>query len=148
MYLIRNEPPQISIFNGRHYLNNDFKVADDFNLLKTKIITLKIAVTCFMEENDLKDDEFMKELLKDLNVMKNVQGNANQYMYLTARENAQGRETSYNMNSQFDEDAETIVTGSSPPSLERASAGVYATPGRLTMMREVSDTSRTQRLYD
>ena len=65
-----------------------------------------------MEENDLKDDEFMKELLKDLNVMKNVQGNANQYMYLTARENAQGRETSYNMNSQFDEDAETIVNTS------------------------------------
>ena len=64
-------------------------------------------------------------------------------MYLTARENAQGRETSYNMNSQFDE-SETIVNNdSSPPVLERASAGVYATPGRLNMMREVSDSSRT-----
>ena len=148
MYLIRNEPPQISIFNGRHYLNNDFKVNEDINILRTKIITLKIAITCFMEENDLKDDEFMKELLKDLNVMKNVQGNANQYMYLTARENAQGRETSYNMNSQFDEDAETILNSLNPPSLERASAGVYATPGRLTMMREVSNTSRTQPLFE
>jgi hypothetical protein len=148
MYLIRNEPAQVSIFNGRHYLNNDFNVNEDLNLLKTKIITLKIAITCFMEENDLKYDEFMKELLKDLNVMKNVQGNANQYMYLTARENTQGRETSYNMNSQFDEDAETIVNSLNPPSLERASAGVYATPGRLTMMREVSDTSRTQPLFE
>ena len=147
MYLVRNEPAQLSIFNGRHYLNNDFRVADDFNLLKTKIITLNSSIKTFMEENELLDDEFMKELLKDLNVMKNVQGNANQYMYLTARENAQGRETSYNMNSQFDEDAETIVNGSSPPSLERTSAGVYATPGRLNMMREVSDTSRTQNIY-
>lgn len=139
MYLVRNEPPQPYIFDRM----NRFRGNEDLNSLKTKIITLKIAITCFMEENELLDDEFMKELLKDLNVMKNVHGNTNQYMYLTARENAQGRETSYNMNSQFDE-SETIVNNdSSPPVLERASAGVYATPGRLNMMREVSDSSRT-----
>jgi regulator of replication initiation timing len=139
MYLVRNEPPQPYIFDRM----NRFRGNEVLNVLKTKIITLKSSITTFMEENELLDDEFMKELLKDLNVMKNVQGNTNQYMYLTARENAQGRETSYNMNSQFDE-SETIVNNdSSPPQLERASAGVYATPGRLTMMREVSDSSRT-----
>jgi uncharacterized protein YegL len=139
MYLVRNEPPQPYIFDRM----NRFRGNEVLNVLKTKIITLKSSITTFMEENELLDDEFMKELLKDLNVMKNVQGNTNQYMYLTARENAQGRETSYNMNSQFDE-SETIVNNdSSPPVLERASAGVYATPGRLNMMREVSDSSRT-----
>ncbi len=93
-------------------------------------------ITKFVKENNLEKDDFMIELLKDINVMKNSYRTIDGFKIVTAREDSQGRQTAFNTSSQYEDDLSQIR----PPTLQRAPTSAYTTPGRCNLMRDISDS--------
>ena len=110
------------------------KPSNEFN---DKVTIMYNFLVTYMRENNLQEDEFILELLKDVNVMKNCYNKEELFKIVSAREDSQGQQTAFNTSSQYDENLRDIL----PPKLARAPSSAYCTPGRTNLIREISDNT-------
>ena len=101
---------------------------------------LKKIIIKFAEENNLDNDLFLKGLMNDLHVLLNTNGHIDQYKHITSREHSQGKQCSYNTASQMEDDPNDFLNRQIP-TLSRNSTTAYATPSRVRLMRDISNTS-------
>jgi hypothetical protein len=109
----------------------DVKPNAEFN---DKVTTMYNFLVTYMRLNNLQEDEFILELVKDVNVMKNSYGKEDILNIVSAREESQGQQTAFNTSSQYDDDLHSIL----PPKLTRAPTSAYCTPGRTDLIRDIS----------
>lgn len=144
MFSVRQDAIQSSdtVFGKIHRFprNIDPMKTDDPNNIITNINKFYDFITKYMKDNGLEIDDFMVELVKDVNVMKNSFRTRDGYMYVSAREDSQGRQTAFNTASRFEYDLSDIV----PPKLERSTTSAYTTPLRCELMRNISENCSSQ----
>lgn len=118
---------------------NNHKIIDnpEKDNLKKDIITFYNFITKIIKDNNFENDEFMIELVKDVNVMKNSYSTIDGFQFVSAREDSQGRQTAFNTASQYEYD----LNGLLPPKLKRETTSAYKTPRRCELMRNISDNT-------
>lgn len=133
----------ISIFDNYKQLLPDVKDNCDelrkaFNQRAKK---LRDSIIKYMDSNDLKEDSLLYGLVDDLNVIINTLTNNLNLKYAVAREESQGRQTAFNTVSEMQDniDDDDSLLDIRPPRLRREPTSAYATPGRLDLMREMSN---------
>ena len=105
-----------------------------------------------MNDNNLNEDrdKLLYGLIEDLNVIINTTLIPDMNMkYATAREESQGKQTVFNTVSdmQDNSDDEAILHNLRPPKLRRETSA-YATPGRLNLIREISNNSEVNEINE
>ena len=137
----------ISVFDNYEQLVPDVKDNRDelrkgFNQRANK---LKDSIIKYMDSNGLKEDSLLYGLVDDLNVVINTLIKKMNLKYTVAREESQGRQTAFNtvseMQDNIDDDNDNSFLDIRPPRLRREPTSAYATPGRLGLMREMSNNS-------
>lgn len=106
--------------------------------LKENVDIFYEFITNFIKTNELEKDDFMIELLKDINVMKIGLDNQDVLKYVSSREDTQGRQRTFNTASQYDQDNSGLIQNDS---LGRQPTSAYKTPRRCDLMREISNTT-------
>jgi len=139
MFRVRQEGPQHeeSIFDKLQCYQEKRDIDDN---IITDINTFYDFITKYVKDNGLNTDNFMIELIKDINVMKNSYKTVDGYMYVSAREDSQGRQTAFNTASKFEYD----LSGIMPPKLKRETTSAYKTPRRCELMRNISNSTSSQ----
>lgn len=107
--------------------------------LKENVDAFYEFITNFIKTNSLETDDFMIELLKDINVMRNGVDNHDVLKYVSAREDSQGRQRAFNTASQYDQDTSGLII--QLEHIERQPTSAYKTPRRCELMREISDNT-------
>ena len=106
--------------------------------LRKRSNALRKYILDFIEQHDLKDDALLNGLYDDLNVLiKTIENPNGAVKFAAAREDSQGRQTTYNTVSDMQIDPTTPMR---PPVLQRAPTSAYSTPGRLNVMRALTNT--------
>jgi Mg-chelatase subunit ChlD len=91
--------------------------------------------------NDLQNDKFYAMLYEDVYVAYKTFGTERGIMYVGARQNSQGRQTSYTVASQIDNDLEFNDIRLTIPTTNSDNLSVNTTPTQLKVMCYVSDRS-------
>lgn len=108
--------------------------------LRKRSTGLRKFILEFIEQHDLKDDALLNGLYDDLNVLIKTLENPNGAVkFAAAREDSQGRQTTYNTVSDMQIDPTTPMR---PPLLQRAPTSAYSTPGRLNVMRVLTNSDQ------
>jgi hypothetical protein len=111
--------------------------------LKDKVYTFYEFITNFIKTRGLEQDDFMIELLKDINVMKNGLDDRHVLKYVSAREDSQGRQRAFNTASQYEDDNSGLID---MDPFGRQPTSAYKTPRRCDLMREISGNVGGQEL--
>jgi len=123
---------------------DDGHVEDERNAqrknLRKRSSALRKYILHFIEQHNLNDDALLNGLCDDLNVLiKTIENPNGAVKFSAAREDSQGRQTTYNTVSDMQIDPTTPMR---PPLLQRAPTSAYSTPGRLNVMRALSNSDQ------
>jgi len=123
---------------------DDGHVEDERNAqrknLRKRSSALRKYILDFIEQHNLNDDALLNGLCDDLNVLiKTIENPNGAVKFSAAREDSQGRQTTYNTVSDMQIDPTTPIR---PPLLQRAPTSAYSTPGRLNVMRALSNSDQ------
>jgi hypothetical protein len=101
---------------------------------------MKKKIKQYVDLHGIAQDEFIGGLMDDLSVVaKTTTDLRRNIRFATAREDSQGRQTTFNTVSDMqDEDDLCIGRNLNPPALQRAPTSAYRSPGRLNIMRVIS----------
>ena len=105
---------------------------------------MRDSIIKYMDSNGLKEDSLLYGLVDDLNVILNTLTKKMNLKYAVAREESQGRQTAFNTVSEMQDnidDDDISLLDIRPPRLRREPTSAYATPGRIGLMREMSNNS-------
>jgi len=103
---------------------------------------MRDSIIKYMDSNGLKEDSLLYGLVDDLNVIINTLTKKMNLKYAVAREESQGRQTAFNTVSEMQiniDDDDISLLDIRPPRLRREPTSAYATPGRIDLMREMSN---------
>ena len=133
------------VFDTFKLSDHEFKKQNDYNELQNNFNQrakhIRNIIINYMDNNDLKEDSILSGLIDDLNVIINTLTKKMDLKYTVAREESQGRQRAYNTvsNMQDNVNDDLSLLDIRPPILQREPTSAYATPGRLDMMREISN---------
>jgi len=101
---------------------------------------IKKKINQYMDLHGIAQDELLCGLIDDLSVVAKTTADLRRNIrFATAREDSQGRQTTFNTVSDMqDEDELHIGRNLNPPALQRAPTSAYTSPGRLNVMRVIS----------
>lgn len=107
--------------------------------MKGKLNDFKQLMEKYVKDNQLEEDEFLANLIEDMQMSCTKIGTVNQFMYISARSNSQGRQQTQCV-VDTDEDLDTDTN--SPPQKRTHTNGAYASPTVLNMMRTLAVDSQ------
>ena len=109
--------------------------------MKEKLNDFKQIMEKYVNDNQLEEDEFLANLIEDMKMSCTKIGKANQFMYISARSNSQGRQQTQcvvDVDSDSDSDEDTDTDPRNPPQKRTYTNGAYASPTVLNMMRSLA----------
>ena len=136
--------PIVSALETVDELDNKIKKVNKIEI-KKKIVSFQKTILDYMKNNQLENDELMKNLCDDIHITVHTLGTNYQQMYVNARQTSQGRQQTYNVTDielvdDDDNDNDFPIT-LAPYKVKRSSTNtLYSTPTAIKTMNTISST--------